>query len=397
MSEIEYQQEADLSRVEFCDLLHRATLAERRPVDEPARIEKMLRSADVIITARDATRKLVGVSRAISDGAYCTYLSDLAVDQEFQRQGIGQELMRHTRQAAGAEATLILLAAPKAQSYYGHVGMELHPSCWTLKPEQELHKLETHKATEARPVSSLAARAAGENSSAEIADFFDSISDDYAAAIRRCVPRYDEMLWALFRYIPNSVRQLEQERALRVLELGSGTGNLTVAIHERFPSAKITAVDLSQSSLDIAAKRSVGQSIDFVQADLREVDFDSECFDLILSTIALHHLTSAEKQALFASCLRWLTPGGVLSYSDQFAGATEEIYSMHMEEWQKASRAAGASEQEWEMWMQHQAEHDFHDCLPDQLQWLQQSGFEQVDCVWRHLLWTVISARKPGL
>ena len=130
---IEYAIEPDLGAEEFVDVLRRSTLAERRPVDRPDVIAGMLRHADVIVTARNENGLLVGVSRAITDYSYCTYLSDLAVDAAFQRQGIGKELMRRTHEAAGPHTTLILLAAPRARSYYGHVGMEQHESCWIAK------------------------------------------------------------------------------------------------------------------------------------------------------------------------------------------------------------------------------------------------------------------------
>jgi GNAT superfamily N-acetyltransferase len=129
--DVSYQLEPDLLPNEFVDLLHRSTLAERRPVDEPDTIRGMLEHADVIVTAR-IDGKLVGVSRAISDLSYCTYLSDLAVDGAFQRQGIGRELIRRTHEAAGLQTTLILLAAPKAESYYPHIGMAQHHSCWII-------------------------------------------------------------------------------------------------------------------------------------------------------------------------------------------------------------------------------------------------------------------------
>ena len=103
-------------------------------MDEPETIQGMLRNADLILTAR-AGDTLVGVSRAITDFSYCTYLSDLAVDMAFQRQGIGQELVRRTHEAAGFHTTLILLAAPKAERYYPHIGMILHNSCWIAPPQ----------------------------------------------------------------------------------------------------------------------------------------------------------------------------------------------------------------------------------------------------------------------
>jgi predicted N-acetyltransferase YhbS len=128
---VTYQLEPQLDAAAFMDVLIRSTLAERRPVDSPEVIESMLRHADLVVTAR-VGQQLVGVSRAISDFSYCTYLSDLAVDQAFQGKGIGRELIRRTHDAAGLGTTLILLAAPNARSYYPHIGMQPHESCWII-------------------------------------------------------------------------------------------------------------------------------------------------------------------------------------------------------------------------------------------------------------------------
>ncbi len=128
---ITYQIEPKLPPADFVDLLRRSTLAERRPADRPEIIQGMLEHADLIVTAR-ASGKLVGVSRAITDFSFSTYLADLAVDVAFQRQGIGRELIRRTHEAAGLHTMLILLAAPKAESYYPHIGMTQHNSCWVI-------------------------------------------------------------------------------------------------------------------------------------------------------------------------------------------------------------------------------------------------------------------------
>lgn len=130
---IHYQLEPELSAEEFIDVLVRSTLGERRPIDDRERIESMLRNADVIVTARSNGR-LVGVSRAITDFVYCTYLSDLAVDETCQKQGIGRELIERTHRAAGLKTRLILISAPKARSYYPHIGMVPHDSCWMRDP-----------------------------------------------------------------------------------------------------------------------------------------------------------------------------------------------------------------------------------------------------------------------
>ena len=133
--EIRYTIEPQLSPQEFVQILERSTLAERRPVHDPVKMAKMIANADLILTAR-IDGLLVGVSRAITDFAYCTYLSDLAVDEAFQGQGIGRRLIEKTHRAAGLQTMLILIAAPQAASYYPHIGMEQHPSCWVI-PRQE--------------------------------------------------------------------------------------------------------------------------------------------------------------------------------------------------------------------------------------------------------------------
>ena len=126
-----YALEPDLSAQEFQHILVASTLAARRPADELDRLEQMLRNADIVVTARDAGR-LVGISRAITDFAYCCYLSDLAVDAAYQRRGIGKRLIDETRARAGEHVTLILAAAPAAETYYPKIGMQPLASCWTI-------------------------------------------------------------------------------------------------------------------------------------------------------------------------------------------------------------------------------------------------------------------------
>jgi ribosomal protein S18 acetylase RimI-like enzyme len=128
---ITYALEPDLAAAEFQNVLIASTLAERRPAADLDRLDQMLRNADIIATARDGGR-LVGIARAVTDFSYCCYLSDLAVDTEYQRRGIGQRLIEETRLKAGEYATLILVAAPAAESYYPSIGMKHLASCWAI-------------------------------------------------------------------------------------------------------------------------------------------------------------------------------------------------------------------------------------------------------------------------
>ena len=133
---IEYQIENNLGSEEFIQVLVNSTLGNRRPIDDPVRIKKMLKHCNLIITAR-YLGNLVGVSRSITDFAFCTYLSDLAVDLEYQKQGIGKELIRRTKELA-PEAKLILLSAPNAINYYSKIGMKQMVQCYMLDDINDL-------------------------------------------------------------------------------------------------------------------------------------------------------------------------------------------------------------------------------------------------------------------
>ena len=131
--EIQFAQEPGLSVAEFVDVLERSSLAERRPVADLKRIGTMLERADIIVTAR-AGGVLVGVARSVTDFSFCCYLSDLAVDRQWQGRGIGTALMARTKSAAteGFEdgVRCILLSAPAAIEFYEKVGLERHPNCF---------------------------------------------------------------------------------------------------------------------------------------------------------------------------------------------------------------------------------------------------------------------------
>ncbi|MDO8994689.1 MAG: GNAT family N-acetyltransferase [Daejeonella sp.] len=133
---INYQQEENLSVDEFKSVLLNSTLGERRPIGEPERLSEMLKHGNLIITARDHG-KLVGIARSLTDFVFCTYLSDLAVDEKYQKMGIGKELVRQTKLTT-PRAKLILLSAPKAVNYYPKIGMTKWDQCFILDDIDDL-------------------------------------------------------------------------------------------------------------------------------------------------------------------------------------------------------------------------------------------------------------------
>ncbi|MSV29214.1 MAG: N-acetyltransferase [Bryobacterales bacterium] len=133
---ITYRLGNDLDLDQVVELYRSCSLGARRPVDERERMGRMLRNANLVVTAWDGDL-LVGIARSLTDFAYATYLSDLAVRETHQRLGIGKELMRIT-QREGGQARIVLLSAPAAATYYPQAGLTQHPSAWTLGPEDAI-------------------------------------------------------------------------------------------------------------------------------------------------------------------------------------------------------------------------------------------------------------------
>ncbi len=132
---IEYKTGNDLDIDQVISLYRSSTLGERRPVDDRDRMRAMIAAANIVVTAWSRSR-LVGISRALSDFAWSTYLSDLAVDAAYQRRGIGRELVRRT-QELGGRATVVLFAAPEALDYYPRIGFTAG-SGWMLRANERV-------------------------------------------------------------------------------------------------------------------------------------------------------------------------------------------------------------------------------------------------------------------
>jgi ribosomal protein S18 acetylase RimI-like enzyme len=132
MRDIAYRYGNDIDLDQVIELYHASTLGDRRPVDNRDTMADMLRHANLVVTAWDG-KTLVGIARTLTDFSYVGYLADLAVHSTYQRQGIGVELIRRTRERMGARSMLILLAAPQAIDYYPKIGFTRHESAWILR------------------------------------------------------------------------------------------------------------------------------------------------------------------------------------------------------------------------------------------------------------------------
>ncbi|RBW42747.1 GNAT family N-acetyltransferase [Psychromonas sp. B3M02] len=128
---IDYKLNEAISVIQFKTLLTNTSLGERRPVDDAECLEGMLNNSNLMISAWSGDR-LIGIARSVTDFHFCCYLSDLAVDANFQQLGIGKQLQIKTQEQLGPKCKLILLAAPAANLYYEGIGFSHNPRCWVL-------------------------------------------------------------------------------------------------------------------------------------------------------------------------------------------------------------------------------------------------------------------------
>ena len=130
MNPIHYALNASLTTEAVVRVFNNAGIT--RPTQDAARIAQMFANANLVVSAWDGDH-LVGVARALSDFCYCCYLSDLAVDAAYQRQGIGDALITQVRDAMGDGVSLILLSAPGAMGYYPKVGFTAADNAFVIK------------------------------------------------------------------------------------------------------------------------------------------------------------------------------------------------------------------------------------------------------------------------
>ena len=128
---LSFSTSAPVSVSEFEDVLRRSGLAARRPVEDRACLEGMLRHSNLVVTCRRG-EELIGIARSVTDFCYCCYLSDLAVDVAHQGRGVGTSLIRMTQEALGPRGQIILLSAPAAVHYYPRIGFDHHSQAWIL-------------------------------------------------------------------------------------------------------------------------------------------------------------------------------------------------------------------------------------------------------------------------
>ena len=219
--------------------------------------------------------------------------------------------------------------------------------------------------------------------------FWGSLVSDYNDIIARLVSPYPEMVWTLFHYLPNEFQPS------RILELGCGTGNLTKAIRGKWPAARITAVDESAEMLRLTVKRVGGENLEALEARFESLSFATGSFELITSSLALHHLPENDFRKLLSDCGEWLTTGGYIGVLDCVRARSDRLYLKAKQHWIQLAERHGITAEEMREQLAHHRTHDHYPVLVDIPGWLEDAGFVDPEILWRNSIWAVWQAQKP--
>lgn len=208
--------------------------------------------------------------------------------------------------------------------------------------------------------------------------------------MKLALPNYHDLFQTAKEIIP-----FPANAAIDVLDLGAGTGLFSQHVLERYPQANITLVDVADKMLDMARQRfSQHESqVEYVLGDYRMMETAPK-YDLVISSLSIHHLADEEKQALFKQVYLSLRTSGVFINVDQVRGETESIRSLYWNHWLEQLRQQHAPEERIQEGIQRRVTYDREATLTDQLTWLKESGFRDVDCVYKNYFVAVMFAMK---
>ncbi len=223
-----------------------------------------------------------------------------------------------------------------------------------------------------------------------VASVFDRSAQIYERSRRQLVPCFDDFYATVLELLP-----FDAAAAVRVLDLGAGTGLLSFFIAERFPGARLTLVDISEPMLAQARDRfaSTPERVECLVADYSSVPLPGP-FDAVVSALSIHHLADAQKAGLFARVFASLVPGGRFVNADQVLGPTPRLEQHYQDTWLRQARERAVSAADLSAALERMRE-DRTAPLADQLAWLRAAGFDDVDCFYKHYRFAVFGGRKP--
>lgn len=222
-----------------------------------------------------------------------------------------------------------------------------------------------------------------------VKNHFEEEAEIFDELIRTIIPFYKDMVDSLVLSLP-----FNQKEGIKVLDLGCGTGNISLKVKERFPSGHITCVDLAENMIKMAeSKLSPYRDVEFITADFRDLDYKEE-YDAVISSLALHHLQPGDQKSFYRRINHFLKMGGVFYTADIVLGSTSYLKEIYLDKWVEFMLENHSQEEVEKIWLPKHREEDHPSPLINHVQWLKEAGFTDVDMVWKYYMFGVYGGKK---
>ncbi len=219
---------------------------------------------------------------------------------------------------------------------------------------------------------------------------FNKYATNYDHARQQLIPCFSEFYSTAVKIIPFST-----SKNLSILDIGAGTGLLTELIAKKFSNAQITLIDISAEMLSIAQERlKKYKGISFQVSDYSR-NFPAQKYQLIVSSLSIHHLSDKDKEKLFKKIKHSLQQNGIFINADQVHGETDEIEKIYQKNWLEDVKNNGVTDKTLAEALDRMKE-DQTAPLSKQLKWLKKLGFTEINCWYKNNRFAVYSAtNKP--
>jgi len=219
---------------------------------------------------------------------------------------------------------------------------------------------------------------------------FEDLSKEWDERALKYIPFYNEMVNTLISTIP-----FDADKNIKVLDLGCGTGEIGRRIKEKFPVAVIECVDMAANMIDVAKnKLSQYADISFQVANFTDYSFDKK-YDVIFSSLAIHHLEYVEQKQLYEKIYNALSDGGIFIQAEYILGANEFLKDLNINSYYKLVRK-NLTQEEFDDWIKRRNMHDIDRPvkLAEHFSWMQGIGFKDIDVVWKKYQCAVFCGTK---
>lgn len=217
-------------------------------------------------------------------------------------------------------------------------------------------------------------------------EHFDGIENDYERMIVSIVPSAEDFFGTVLSFVPQG--------KVKILELGSGTGLVTTMLVSENKGAEITCIDLSSGMLDVAKKKPELDGVKFIEGDFREIWGDGT-FDVVLTTLCLHHLPDDDRKLILKQIYESLNPGGVFINGDVFAADSVMEEELNLEWWRGKMTDGGISPEDADLMLCKRRDNSaFLDTVTGYYGKMVSAGFEDVIFAYKNRIYGVFAGYK---